>query len=64
MAALTQADVDKLKLAIARGVRSVTYASGTVVYQSTADMLRALAFAEQELAGKHPPSTLAVFGRD
>ena len=65
--ALSQTDVDKLKRAIASGVRSVTYSSGTVTYQSTAEMLRALAFAENQMrtaAEQMTPSTLAVFGRD
>ena len=67
MAALTQADIDKLKRAIASGVRTVQYASGSVTYQSTAEMLRALAFAENDLRSateRTTPSTLAVFGRD
>ena len=67
MAALTQADIDKLKRAIASGVKSVTYSSGTVTYQSTEEMLKALRFAENDLAAvgdKSTPSTLAVFGRD
>lgn len=66
--ALTQTDVDKLKQAIARGVLKVRYDNEEVTYQSTDQMLKALAFAEAELAGasssRHTPSTLAVFGRD
>lgn len=38
----TQADIDALKTAIARGVRSVTYADRTVVYHSLAEMLQLL----------------------
>ncbi len=68
MAALTQTDIDKLKRAIAKGLRRVEYPSGTVEYQTTDDMLKALAFAEADLAGtssaRNTPSTLAVFGRD
>lgn len=67
MAALTQADVDKLKRAIASGVRTVQYSAGSVTYQSTAEMLRALDFAVNDLlasADQKTPSTLAVFGRD
>jgi len=68
MAALSQTDIDKLKKAIAKGVRRVEYPSGVVEYQSTDDMLKALAFAEADIAGtsstRNTPSTLAVFGRD
>ncbi|MDI4231437.1 hypothetical protein OZ411_01240 [Bradyrhizobium sp. Arg237L] len=68
MAALTQADVDRLKKAIAKGVQRVEYDSGAVTYQSIDQMLKALAFAEADLAGtsstRNTPSTLAVFGRD
>lgn len=67
MAALTQADVDKLKRAIASGVKTVQYQSGSVTYQSTEEMLRALSFAENELRSsddQRTASTLAVFGRD
>lgn len=66
--ALTQTDIDKLKRAIAKGVRKVEYPSGAVEYQSIDDMLKALAFAEADVAGtsssRNTPSTLAVFGRD
>lgn len=65
--ALSQTDIDKLKKAIAKGVRKVEYTSGSVEYQSVPDMLKALAFAENEIAGgsqKNTPSTLAVFMRD
>jgi hypothetical protein len=65
MPALTQQDVDKLKRAIASGIRTVQYASGTVTYQSIDDMLKALAFAENELdPHRRPPSSLAVFSRN
>ncbi len=65
--ALTQSDVDKLKKAIARGVLKVEYANESVTYQSIDQMLKALAFAENDIAStsnKSPASTLAVFGRD
>lgn len=65
--ALSQTDVDKLKTAIARGVQRVEYASGAVTYQSVDQMLKALAFAENDIASaanKSTPSSLAVFGRD
>lgn len=67
MAALSQSDVDKLKKAIARGVLRVEYATESVTYQSIDQMLKALAFAENEVASasnKTVPSTLAVFSRD
>ncbi len=64
--ALTQTDIDKLEKAIARGIRRVQYTSGTVEYQSTADMLKALAYAKDAIAtasAKQTTSTLAVFDR-
>lgn len=68
MTILSQADVDKLKKAIARGVLKVRYDNEEVTYQSIDQMLKALAFAEAELEGsessRYTPSTLAVFGRD
>ena len=65
--ALTQTDIEKLEKAIVRGVLRVEYQNESVTYQSTEQMLKALAYAKNELAGtsqKAPPSTLAVFGRD
>lgn len=66
--ALTQTDIDRLKKAIAKGVLKVEYDGEAVTYQSIDQMLKALAFAEAELAGSSSPqripSTLAVFGRD
>ena len=68
MTILSQSDVDKLTKAIARGVLKVRYDNEEVTYQSTEQMLKALVFAEAELAGTSAtskvPSTLAVFGRD
>jgi len=68
MSVLTQSDIDKLKRAISRGVLKVRYDNEEVTYQSVDQMLKALAFAEAELAGssspRNTPSTLAVFGRD
>lgn len=68
MTILSQTDVDKLKKAIARGVLKVEYENEAVTYQSIEQMLKALAFAEAEIAGtdapRYTPSTLAVFGRD
>lgn len=65
--ALTQTDIDKLKKAIARGVLRVEYANESVTYQSIDQMLKALAFAENDVASasqKNTSSTLAVYGRD
>jgi len=65
--ALSQSDIDALKKAISRGVQRVEYASGSVTYQSTDQMLKALTFAENDIAAasqKATPSTLAVFSRD
>lgn len=65
--ALTQTDIDKLEKAIARGVMRVEYSNGSVTYQSTSDMLKALAYAQNAIASaanKQVPSTLAVFCRD
>lgn len=66
--AITQTDIDKLKKAIGRGVLKVEYANEAVTYQSVDQMLKALTFMENELAGtsalRNTPSTLAVFGRD
>lgn len=48
-------DLEKIKRAIATGTKSVTFTSGdttrTVTYHSVADMLRAKADIEAELAG-------------
>lgn len=64
---LTQADVDRLEKAIARGVLKVEYVSGSVTYQSVDAMLKALAYAKNAIAegsARQTPSTLAVFARD
>lgn len=64
--ALTQTDVDRLEKAIARGVLKVDYDGHSVTYQSVPDMMKALAFAKDQIAsasGKRPPSTFAVFDR-
>lgn len=64
--AWTQSDVDALKDAIARGVKSVTSQGRTVVYHSLDEMLKALQAMEAEVAGSGPSSgrsTYAVPGR-
>lgn len=64
---LTQADLDKLDKAITSGVRRVTYASGTVEYQSIDDMMKARAYAAGQLEAASGSSasmtTLAIFHR-
>lgn len=49
--AWTQADIDTLKAAIASGILSVQYTDKLIRYQSTSDMLKALAAMEGEVAG-------------
>ncbi|MDQ2084709.1 hypothetical protein RA307_31395 [Xanthobacteraceae bacterium Astr-EGSB] len=64
---LTQTDVDRLEKAITRGVLRVEYADHSVTYQSIDKMMKALAYARQQLAGpadRRPPSTYAVFDRE
>lgn len=47
--AFSQSDLDKLEAAIARGVRSVTYQSGSVTYASTDEMFRIRDMMRNEL---------------
>jgi hypothetical protein len=47
--AWTQTDIDKLKAAIASGARRVRYNDREIEYQTTDDMLKALALAQQEV---------------
>lgn len=49
--AWTQADVDKLKAAIATGARRVQYRDQLVEYNSLTDMITALKMMEAEVAG-------------
>jgi hypothetical protein len=65
--AWTQTDVDKLKAAIASGVKSVVYADRTVSYHSLDEMLKALAVMEAEVAGAAASggsTTYASFARE
>lgn len=65
--AWTQSDIDALKAAIARGVRTVSSQGRTVTYHSLDEMLKALAAMESEVAGTSTSSgrsTYAVHGRD
>jgi hypothetical protein len=63
--AWTQTEIDALKVAIAAGVKSVTYADRTVTYHSLREMMEALASMQAEVsqstAGR---STFASFQRD
>ena len=52
--AWTQSDIDKLKKAMAKGVRRVRYISGEVEYQDVADMERVLKLMEAEVNGRQP----------
>lgn len=52
--AFTQADVDKLKTAIASGVRRVRFSDRELEYQSLEDMREALAMMERELNPTRP----------
>jgi hypothetical protein len=45
----TQADVDGLKAAIAKGTRRVSFADRMVEYESTASLLQALTLAQAEV---------------
>lgn len=54
--AYTQSDIDKLQGAMAKGVRSVRYASGQVDYQSREDMVAQL----REMQAAVNPSTRAT----
>ncbi len=62
--AWTQSDIDALKAAIAKGVRTVAYADRTVSYNTPQEMIAVLAMMEAEVsqstAGR---STVASFGR-
>lgn len=67
MAAVTQGDLDKLDRAIALGVQTVTYQSGTVSYRSMDDMLKARAHIAGLLGSstaKASMTSLAEFHRD
>lgn len=52
--AWTQGDIDKLKKAMGAGIKRVQYVSGSVEYQSLADMERALRLMQQEVSGSSP----------
>lgn len=61
--AWTQTDLDQLDASIKKGVKSVTYQSGTVVYHSLAEMLRLRDVMKGEIAGgaSSPARTVAQY---
>lgn len=64
--ALTQADLDRLEKAYAKGVRTVRYGGEEVTFASGDEMQKAIAYVKQALASdadKPSPSTYAVFER-
>lgn len=56
----TQTQLDALKAALARGVRTVTTDGNTVTYASTEEMIRVIGIIEREIAAASPsrPSRL------
>ena len=64
--ALTQADLDRLEKAYARGVLTVSYAGQTVTFASSEDLLKRIQYIKNALApasGQRPASTYATFER-
>lgn len=53
--AYTQADVDALKSALAKGVRKTKFGNEEVEFASARDMRKQLAIMEAELAGNSVP---------
>lgn len=51
MANYTQAQLDALRAAVARGVREVSYDGETVKYGTTQEMLRLISVIERDLSG-------------
>jgi hypothetical protein len=49
--AWTQADADALRVAIAKGEKSVTFSDRSVTYRDLDEMLQALALVERALQG-------------
>ena len=52
--AWTQTDINALKSAMARGIKKVQYTSGSVEYQSVAEMKDLLKDMEREASGTVP----------
>jgi len=55
----TQSDLDLLEASIKKGVRRVTYASGTVEYHTLAEMLQLRATMRDDIAD--PAVSQAIF---
>ena len=51
-----QTDIDALKAAMGKGLKQVTYASGSVTYQSIDDMRKLLADMQREVSPDTNPS--------
>lgn len=49
MSGYTQAQLDALRAAVARGVKTVSYDGNSVTYQSVDDMLKLIATIERSL---------------
>lgn len=58
--AWTQTDLDALDASIKKGVRRVSYASGTVEYHSLDEMLKLRALMASEIAGNTAPPATTV----
>jgi hypothetical protein len=54
--AWSQTDIDKLKAAMAQGIKRVRYTSGEMEYQSADEMRRVLADMEREVNPDSSPS--------
>lgn len=64
--ALTQADLDRLEKAFARGALTVSYAGQSVTFANSADLLKRIQYVKDALAGatdRRSPSTYASFER-
>ncbi|MEO1720963.1 MAG: hypothetical protein AAFR84_01010 [Pseudomonadota bacterium] len=59
----TQALLDALNAAIARGVLQVTYDGHTVRYQSLQDLMRARADVQRQISGGGPKVSYPVTNR-
>lgn len=63
--AFTQTDIDRLKAAMASGVLTVEIEGKRITYRSMAELERALARAEAEVAAASNSSvTVSAFSRD
>lgn len=52
--AWSQTDIDALKSAMGKGIKRVQYTSGSVEYQTVAEMRKLLADMEREVSGVVP----------